>query len=476
MLDAAPPPAAPGTSPERRGRRRRWTPEALALVLGAVLLLAAFLAEPLGVWADVRQWIPPLSARWQPNLGPGLPVAVVVAAAVTAHGPRLAAVLPWRRVLVATWVAQVLWGLALALVRGFSEGVRAPLAHPHEYLSDVDRVVVSLDGVGQLLRTYVDSIPLDAPDNWHTHNSGHPPVPLLAYAVLARVGLGGPVVSGLVTALVGSTAVLAVLVVLRTVGDERHARAAAPYVALSPLVIWVWISADGAFAAVAAWGLALLALAATTGRRRDRLALSVAAGAVLGLCCFLSYGLVLLGPLALAVLFAAGTWRPLVPAVLTALGVVALFAAGGFWWLEAQQVLVERYYDGAGGLRPYSYWVWANLAVAVLTVGPAVTAGAGAAVLRRRGRRTGDGATGRAGRVGRLGGTGAAWLAAGAVVALLAATASGLSKSEVERIWLPFTVWLVPLAAWLPRDRAPRWLAAQAAWALVIAVLLRTTW
>ena len=67
-------------------------------------------------------------------------------------------------------------------------------------------------------------------------------------------------------------------------------------------------------------------------------------------------------------------------------------------------------------------------------------------------------------------------LAAGALVAIAGATLSGLSKSEVERIWLPFLLWLVPLTAALTTGRARAYLAASAGWALAVAVLFRTTW
>lgn len=67
---------------------------------------------------------------------------------------------------------------------------------------------------------------------------------------------------------------------------------------------------------------------------------------------------------------------------------------------------------------------------------------------------------------------GAVTLAAAAAVAILAADLSGLSKAEVERIWLPFTVWLVVLVP----DRRRTWPAAQAVTALAVNHLLLTNW
>ena len=60
----------------------------------------------------------------------------------------------------------------------------------------------------------------------------------------------------------------------------------------------------------------------------------------------------------------------------------------------------------------------------------------------------------------------------GAVVMVLAADLSALSKAEVERIWLPFTVWIAAGAGMLWYRRsvaiARGWLAAQVAGALLV--------
>lgn len=438
----------------RRGPR----PELGAVAVAGLLLALAFAAEPLGWWGGhVHQFLPPFSAHFEPALGPGLPVAVAVAVAVVGWGPGLARRLRWGGVLASTWAAGVLFGFGLALTRGWSGGIVAPLSSPDESLVDVPRV----DDVLETLRVYTDRILLTSPDHWTTYESGHPPLPLLFYVLLDRVGLGGPGPGGVVASLLGSTAVVAVLVTLRRLGDERRARAAAPFLVLTPLVVWAVVSTDAVIMAVTAWGTALLAVAATTVPPRRRLLLSLAAGLVLGTGVFWSYGMVLMGPVALAVLLAARTWRPLLPAVGAALAVVAAFAAAGFWWVEGMQLLEVRYYQGKGRQRQYSYWVWANLVVASAAVGPAVVAGLGRV-------------TAAAGRWRQA--PPAVLLAGGAVVAVLAATLSGLSKSEVERIWLPFLLWLVPLTALLPAAHLRRWLAVSGAWALLAGVLYRTTW
>lgn len=475
-------------------------PEVVALVVAAAVLALAFLAEPLGWWGgDVHQWLPPLSAHLDPTIGWGLVLAVPVAVAVVARGPALAATVRFGRLVWATGAVGALWGVGNALVRGWQGGIVAPLSMDDEYLSDVPRVTSVLGA----LRVYTDRILLHVPGHWETHSSGHPPLPLFFYVGLDRIGLGGAAASGIVTALIASTGVMAVLLTLRALGDERRARLAAPFLALAPMVVWTWISADGGFMAVGAWGLALLALAATAPWGRRALLLSLAAGFVLGVCLFLSYGLILLAPLALAVLVAARAWRPLLPAILAALVPVALFAAGGFWWVEAEQTLVVRYYQGKGELRQHSYWIWGNLAVTAFVLGPAAVAGIGVALSRaalgvreQRWRAptasTGAAAAASAGTTAtitrptlasrvpalldRLAIPPAGWMAIAGAAAILVATATGLSKSETERIWLPFMLWLVPLTAWLPADRQRAWLVAAAAWTVAIGVVFRTTW
>ena len=62
------------------------------------------------------------------------------------------------------------------------------------------------------------------------------------------------------------------------------------------------------------------------------------------------------------------------------------------------------------------------------------------------------------------------------MLAIAAADASGMSKAEVERIWLPFMPWLLVSCALLPdRWRRPG-LAVQLVAALLVQQLLFTSW
>ncbi|MFJ6574096.1 hypothetical protein ACIQNU_42565 [Streptomyces sp. NPDC091292] len=408
---------------------------------------------------------PPLFARWDPHVGPGTPAALAVAAATVAYGPGLAARLPWRALLGAAWATAMAWTWSLALVDGWQRGVAGRLTVRNEYLTVIDR----FHDVGATLRDFTHHILSASPDPWPAHVAGHPPAATLTFVGLDRIGLGGGGWAAAWVITTGTTAVLAVLVAVRALAGEETARRAAPFLALAPLVVWVGVSADGYFAGVAAWTVALLALAAT-GRVRAPWAAALGAGVLLGLTAYLSYGLTLFVVVLAAVLLLTRTLRP-VPWLLLGTAVVpVVFTLAGFDWWEGYRLLVDRYHEGVGGIRPQSYWIWANLACQVFTVGLAGVAGL---------RRAGAGTPGVAVRLKRhreqhpdL----MIALVAAVAIAVLAADVSAMSKAETERIWLPFTVWLLAATALLPKRRQRGWLAAQATVALLVNHLLLTGW
>ncbi|OQR61457.1 hypothetical protein B6E66_24825 [Streptomyces maremycinicus] len=426
---------------------------------------------------------PPVLASWGPHVGPGTPAAVAVAAATAGCGPSLAARLPWRALLAAAWGTATAWIFSLALIDGWGRGVAGRLTSRHEYLQAVGR----FHDVPATLHDFTRHILLEAPDNWPAHVAGHPPAATLTFVLLDRIGLRGGGWAGTWCVVVGATACAAVLVAVRALADEGLARRAAPFLVLAPAAVWMGTSADAYFAAVAAWSVALLALA-VTGRRTSSAALG--SGLLLGLSCYLSYGLTLFALVGAAVLLLGRGHvreRPELLLLLFAGAAVVptAFTLAGFDWWEAYRLLVTRYRQGAGGVRPYGYWVWANLACTVLITGLATAAGLRrtAATLRRaRGkslpRPDGPHRSGphpgphpgpHSGPDARL-----ALLVAAALLALLVADLSGMSKAETERIWLPFALWLLPACAFLTRPRA--WLAAQAILALLLNHLLLTGW
>jgi hypothetical protein len=371
-------------------------------------------------------------------------------------GPVLASRLRWRVLVIGAPVAAAVWAVALALSSGWHR-LTAPLSSVYEYPHDVGRV----GSIGTLLSTFNASVPADSADPWTTHVAGHPPGALLAFVLLDRAGLHGLGWAAALCIAGGALAVPAVLVAVRAVADEPAARVVAPFAVLSPTALWVATSADALFAGVAAWGVALLAVAAVRGPGRAGYLRALGGGVLLGLSLFLSFGLTAVGLLALAVVAVharrlgwAGVARILVAGAVGVVVVFALFALGGYSWFAGLSVDTGRVRSGPSYAdRPLGYFLAANLAAGAIAAGPAAVAGFGS--LRRRGL---------------------ALLPLAALAGMLISDASGLVRGETERIWLPFTVWLAAGTAFLsPRSRRA-WLLLSVALAIAVEVVVRTEW
>lgn len=433
----------------------------VGLVVTIAIVVAAIVVPPLfdwQVWPRVHPengTFPPLHGYPQVKVGIGTLPAVLLALVSLRWADRMATRLPWRRLLLVAYAAGLVWLLALALVDG-PGGVSRVLGNPTEYLETARAV----DDVPGLLREYVSRIPYDAPEgNWPVHIAGHPPGMVLFFVLLVKVGLGGDLAAGLAVTAIAATLPLAVMTTVRVLGDEKAARAAAPYLVLSPSAVFLAVSADAVMAVAVAWGMCCLALACRAGARRGW-PWAILAGLVLGYVVMMSYGLPLTGVLALAVLWLGRGWWVLPVAVASALAVVLVFAAGGFAWWDAYPVLVERYWDGIAHKRPGAYWTWGNLGALAISAGPLVGAGLGATWAARRNR---------ADRV-------VVVLVAAAVLMVALADASQMSRSEVERIWLPFMPWLVLGCALLPEGWRRPGLGLQLFTALLVQHLLYTSW
>jgi len=374
-------------------------------------------------------------------------------------GGAVARRLSWRALPWVTWATACGWAFSLAMIDGWQRGFAGRLTARHEYL----RQVPTITDIPEAVRTFASRILDFQPNSWITHVSGHPPGALLTFVWLDRIGLGGGAWAGLLCLLVGSSAATAIVVALRVLADESTARMAAPFVAVAPTAIWIAVSADGYFAGVAAWGLALLALATRGGVRLPVLA-GAGAGLLLGWAIFLNYGLGLIAIPAVAILIAAenlrSALRALIPGVLVALLVVGAFALAGFWWFDGYSLVQERYWQGIALDRPFQYWSWANLASVVCAIGLGGVAGVArafdVAAIKRR--------------------SGIHLVVLGALLAILCADLSMLSKAETERIWLPFTIWLGSAAALLPPRSHRWWLAANVVGALLLNSFILTNW
>ncbi|GAB2647321.1 hypothetical protein ABI214_01660 [Prescottella soli] len=452
----------------RETRRARFARADLAAAAAAAaLVVVAFVVPHLGFGTvtplirsnaqkihDFAQ-AAPIFGWWEPHIGWGTPTALLIGVGAVAWGRSLALRLPWHWLPLATWASATAWAFSLAMVDGWQRGFTGRLVSRDEYLSEVPGVT----DVPAMLRGFSGRILDYQPDSWNTHVSGHPPGALLTFVFLDRVGLGGGAWAAMACLLVGSSGAAAVVVTIRALGDESRARAAAPFVAIAPAAIWIAVSGDGLFAGVTAWGIALLAVAAT-GTVRWPIAAAVTAGMLLGFGVYLSYGLALMAIPAAGVLVVADRYRPLVGALAGALAVAAAFTFVGFWWFEGYTLVQERYWQGIAADRPFAYWGWANVAALLCATGIAVAA-ALPRVFAWRELRTRQPVN---------------VLVAAAVLAVLIADLSALSKAETERIWLPFALWLLAAPALLPPPSHRYWLAAQVAGALAVNHLLFTNW
>jgi methylthioxylose transferase len=445
--------------------------EAVAVLLGVALVVTAFVVPhlSLGIVTPLIHSTPqqlhdladtaPIFGWWKAHVGWGSIAAVAIGIAAVLWGVSLAQRLSWRVLTLVTWATSCGWAFALAMIDGWQVGFAGRLVARHEYL----RQVPTITNIPEMLRTFSSRILDFQPNSWITHVSGHPPGALLTFVWLDRIGLSGGAWAGAFCLLVGSSAATAVIVAVRAVSDEPTARLAAPFVAVAPTAIWIAVSADAYFAGVAAWGIALLALAAS---RTVRWPIPIAAGAglLLGWAIFLNYGLALMGLPALAVLIAVRS-RPsalavLAAAVPAAVTVVVAFAVAGFWWFDGYTLVQQRYWQGIAMNRPFEYWSWANLAAVACAIGLGSVAGLGRifaiAEIRRR--------------------SGLHLLVLAAMAAILCADLSMLSKAETERIWLPFMVWLTAAPALLPSSTQRWWLATNVVGALAINHFILTNW
>jgi hypothetical protein len=136
------------------------------------------------------------------------------------------------------------------------------------------------------------------------------------------------------------------------------------------------------------------------------------------------------------------------------------FAVAGFYWFDGYALVQQRYWQGIAKYRPFQYWSWANLACVVCAIGLGSVAGVSRAfdwaAIRRR--------------------SGLHLVLLAMVAVIVGADLSMLSKAEVERIWLPFTVWLTAAPALLPVRSHRWWLAVNAAGALLLNTVIVTNW
>jgi hypothetical protein len=397
---------------------------------------------------DIGVGAPPFHGTYDWLLKAGLAVPVAAAIALFFLAPPIFRRMPSRLVAVSAGLVSVGW--ALTLQRADDKSLTAPLTTGYDYLAGVSDVTTP----GEYLRTFTERLP-----EYPTHVRGHPPGTVLIAWTLEELGLPGPTPFLIVILTVWGLGIAAVLMALRAVAGEEAARRAALPVALAPVAVWVATSADPLFGGVSAVGVALVVVALTKAPSLRADALALVGGAIFGGAMLLTYGAVLLVFVPLAVAFHRQRVRPLIAAAVGGAAVLGGVAAAGFWWLDGLTAVRVEYDKGLSSDRPYSYFVIANLAVFAVACGPAVSTGLSGVQPRVWQSRL--------------------WvLALGALVCVLIADLSGLSKAETERIWLPFVPWALTVVA-TTEERAVhlRWLiAGQLVCAIAVQLVLRSAW
>ncbi|WP_456817917.1 hypothetical protein [Cellulomonas sp. URHB0016] len=442
-----------GRRPPAAGERERTAPAANHR---AGVAVAVWIVSVAGLWLVGRSLAdrgavltygsaPPFVGYLHGRVSVATLAAVLVAAAVVGVGPRFVLSGAWVPVLLVGWAATATFAVTLAATDG-PAALTAPLTNENDYLAVVPRVT---QAPGAFLRTFTDHA-LSYP----VHVRGHPPGMPLLLAGLDGIGLGGATWAAALFVAVGSSTVVAVGLTLRVLDGpegEITARRALPAAVLAPAAIWGATSADGFFAGVLAWGVALLAVAST--RRRRSWPWALAAGLVLGACPFLSYGLLPMGALALVVGVVTRRWAPTVVAGAVVVGSAGVWAAAGFWLPDGIAATHIASSLGRAADRPYLYFLVADLVLLGVLVGPAGVGGVvGARALPRAVR----------------------FLVLVALGAALVGAVSGVERGEVERIWLPLACWVLPVAATLAGRRA--WLVAQAAVTVGLQIVLVSPW
>ena len=441
-------------APTARRGDGRWR---LALAGWLTVVVIALVWGTIAIASDGEQAVraAPLMGRWRPDVRLALLPAAALGALVVARGAQVAASLSWRRLVVLTATTATVWTALLAVSRGWDR-LTAPLTTRQEY----EPFAAGIGDVPSFVRGFIDELPA-----YPTHVRGHPPGAPLVFWALDRLGLPGAGWAALAMVVAWGVAVGAALVALRAVAGDARARSAAPTVAVLPAAIWAGTSFDAFVAGTVGVGACLVVVAATSlpsvggahgSGRVHPAVLAVLGGAVLGVAIHLSYGAAPIVLVPIAVLVVRRTLAPLVWAAVGGLVVVGAFTAGGFWWPAGLAATRLEYVSGVATERSWAYFTFAgNPGALLLATGPAWLVGL--ASLRRD-------------QLVR-------WAPAlGALAAVLVADASGLSKAEVERIWLPFVPPLALLAAAVPTRHRRALLAGQVALALVLQAALASPW
>ncbi|MDE0802351.1 MAG: hypothetical protein OSA99_03415 [Acidimicrobiales bacterium] len=416
----------------------------ILLAVGAFVLVARAVGRMDGI-GRLLLGAPPLSGAWGVALSARVVWPVVIGALVVAVAPVATGRLRWWMLLVSAWLTSAVFTTALAAVDG-REAVSHPLATGFEYRAVLGEIEDR--SVAAFVQDFVDRLP-----GYPTHVRGHPVATPLVFWVQERLGFEGAEWSAALVIIVGTSVVVSAATVVRLLCGESVARRAVPFLAITPSLVWVGTSADAFIAGTVAAAVAFVAVSVHRADAWSPVA-AIGSGALGALALHLSYGSVVMLLPMVFVVAATRRWSSLVLAAIGAAAVTVAFVAAGFWWFDGLEATRAEYVKGAGGFRPFWYFAtMGNPAALLLALGPAVVV----ALVRLRDRRLW-------------------WVVGGALVGVVLADVSGMSKGEVERIWLPFVPFLTVAAAGLSGRSIRWWLAAQAAAAILLQIGLDSPW
>ncbi len=398
---------------------------------------------------------PPFKGTWRTGLftfewpslwTPALLAAIALAFLVPLWWVKATVRLEFRWVLVGSWLFSLAWTLAVGGTSAPVDYARPLLNTHHEYLVFSREITSPTQFVSGFLQ-HLSSYP--------THVRGHPPGAVLSFWGLDKLF---PNNTGFALALlaIAATAAPATLLAVRALRDESAARRVAVFAGLMPAVVWIGTSADALLMAVVAWAVAAAVIGLAADGTSARL-LTFISGVAAGVALTLSYGsLILLAPLG-----AISVWlvlkRRFVDTALLVLGATLAplaLVAMGFNWIDGYHAVRFQYYDGVASERPQWYFAYSNLAAFSVAIGPAAVAGL--STLRDR----------------RL------WVLTGSALGAIAlADISGMSKGEVERIWLPAVPWVLIATESLRTTRTRRiWASVTMAFTILLQWKLRAAW
>ncbi len=299
---------------------------------------------------------------------------------------------------------------------------------------------VRTDSITEFVATMIDRM-----RTFPIHVQGHPPLATIFHVWLHRLGLEPVGVGWVIVGIAATTTPLMVFLV-RRLSTENHARAVALLLPFATTVLWSAVSFDAVLvAAIVAMAavMACLCMPAEPGIALARstvvgvpkaVVVGLFLGALASFVLFSTYGAPVLMAPVLGVAYMAvrdrGWSKEILVGVVVAAAVLGMvtvwFATAGFWWLDGLDVTREAYFRGVARVRHPGYFLLANLVTMALVVGPLVWVG----LADRR----------------RWPVPAAIWAA---IAGLVAADLSSMSRAEVERIWLPYTPWLMLAATGL---------------------------